>query len=441
MVASYGWYKGQMDQSNVETIEFVDSYTPTGSELESWNVDVDDTGSIKAYIVAPGYVLNDLLASGVVDNTDENEVKVIIAGNGSGGIFANEDSSCMFGHWCEKGSMDEHTNLRNLTKIEGLSILDTSNVTDMSFMFAESYVITLDLSSFDTSNVTNMRGMFNRSAATIGYARTQEDADRLNASSGKPSTLTFVVPCSSQKFSYQNIVSSFDINEEACKTIFVGKGFTADKAETLCTGGELDGLTMKELINEGWESASELGKAGVISNVQYSDEIVITNYNNTCPKDVVIPSKIDNKTVITIGGEAFSFNQLTSVTIPNSVTTIGSAAFSFNQLTSVTIPNSVTTIGHHAFSSNQLTSVTIPDSVTSIGNYAFFDNQLTSVTIPNSVTTIGKSAFYKSSSSNPSLTSIINTTGISFDWNYIITGSSGTSSVTGTYNDVSVTSE
>ncbi len=97
--------------------------------------------------------------------------------------------------------------------------------------------------------------------------------------------------------------------------------------------------------------------------------------------------------VISIGGLAFTSNQLTSVTIPNYVTSIGYAAFLSNQLTSVTIPNSVTSIGDSAFSDNQLESVTIPDSITSIGNYVFSGNQLTSVTIPNGVTSIGVAAF------------------------------------------------
>ena len=114
-------------------------------------------------------------------------------------------------------------------------------------------------------------------------------------------------------------------------------------------------------------------------------------------------------------------------------------------ITSVTIPNSVTSIGKSAFSSNQLTSVTIPDSVTSIGSYAFSSNQLTSVTIPNSVTSIGSCAFLKKSFSNPNLTKIINKTGKSFDWGYIVNGSSGYNFVTGTvvnsYGNVEVVSE
>ena len=74
-----------------------------------------------------------------------------------------------------------------------LSSFDTSNVADMSNMFMESATTILDLSSFDTSKVTDMRWMFLGSKATTGYARTQEDADRFNASSSKPSGLTFVV--------------------------------------------------------------------------------------------------------------------------------------------------------------------------------------------------------------------------------------------------------
>ena len=80
------------------------------------------------------------------------------------------------------------------TEIKGLENFNTSKVTNMSYMFSQSKVTTLNLSSFDTSNGTNMNMMFDSSKATTGYARTQEDADRFNASTtSRPSGLTFVV--------------------------------------------------------------------------------------------------------------------------------------------------------------------------------------------------------------------------------------------------------
>ena len=117
----------------------------------------------------------------------------------------------------------------------------------------------------------------------------------------------------------------------------------------------------------------------------------ITGYSGK--KQVVIPSTKKGVSVTEIGSFAFSNNQLTSITIPNSVTSIGDDAFSYNQLTSITIPNSVTLIGGDAFSGNQLTSITIPNGVTYIGDGAFSNNQLTSVVIPDSVTSIGIYAF------------------------------------------------
>lgn len=69
--------------------------------------------------------------------------------------------------------------------------------------------------------------------------------------------------------------------------------------------------------------------------------------------------------------------------------------FSNKPIKNLTIGENVTTIGSSAFRGcSSLTSVTIPNSVTSIGNSAFSGcSSLASVTIPNSVTTIGDYAF------------------------------------------------
>lgn len=53
-------------------------------------------------------------------------------------------------------------NCQKLTTIKGIASLPTSNVTNMSNMFAYCYVLpSIDLSGFSTSNVTKMAGMFN----------------------------------------------------------------------------------------------------------------------------------------------------------------------------------------------------------------------------------------------------------------------------------------
>ena len=101
--------------------------------------------------------------------------------------------------------------------------------------------------------------------------------------------------------------------------------------------------------------------------------------------DVVIPSSVvyqgNTYSVTSIGSWAFAFcDDLTSVTIPNSVTYIGDDAFQECSLTSITIPNSVTDIRFEAFRNCGLTSVTIPSSVRSIGYGAFFGCNLTTIT-------------------------------------------------------------
>jgi hypothetical protein len=134
--------------------------------------------------------------------------------------------------------------------------------------------------------------------------------------------------------------------------------------------------------------------------------IYIYNYQGTAT-DIVLPSKIQGKTVTRISDGALSksahgtYVDLTSVIIPDSVTIIKSQAFEGANLSSIIIPDSVVSMGDkgvfqgRVFMGNtSLTSVTIPPSVTTIGESAFQSwKSLTSIDIPNSVTAIGKSAF------------------------------------------------
>lgn len=92
--------------------------------------------------------------------------------------------------------------------------------------------------------------------------------------------------------------------------------------------------------------------------------------------DLVVPEKIDGKTVTMLARGAF-YNQanLKSITLPKTLTYIKGCAFwGCTSLESVVIPDGVSTIEEYAFAEcYSLKSVTIPKSVTSIGRELFYD--------------------------------------------------------------------
>ena len=100
--------------------------------VESWDVSEASDGSVMAYVED--------------DGTGNSTYKLTIGGKG--GIIANES---MIGYF---------DGFEKMTSID-LSVLDTSEVTNMRGMFAGcSQLTSLNVSNFDTSNVTNMDFMF-----------------------------------------------------------------------------------------------------------------------------------------------------------------------------------------------------------------------------------------------------------------------------------------
>ena len=157
--------------------------------------------------------------------------------------------------------------------------------------------------------------------------------------------------------------------------------------------------------------------------------------------EIEIPSELNGHKVITIGSGAFYGNQnVTSVTIPDTVETIGSSAFNgcmkleyiyipttlweiypdaftdtpwleslkdkefvivgdsvlldYNGTRStVVIPNTVKHISAAFYGNETIKDVTIPDSVFTIGCAAFASSTISRVEIGNKVVSIGDSAF------------------------------------------------
>ncbi len=78
-------------------------------------------------------------------------------------------------------------------KVLDLSAMDVSSVVHMSSMFDGAKATVIDLSGWNMRNVYYTNTMFADALATTGYARTKQDADKLNKSTDKPLGLTFTV--------------------------------------------------------------------------------------------------------------------------------------------------------------------------------------------------------------------------------------------------------
>lgn len=114
---------------------------------------------------------------------------------------------------------------------------------------------------------------------------------------------------------------------------------------------------------------------------------------------ITIPSSVvyngASYTVTSLRSEVFYNQNITSISIPNTVTKIGNWAFNWcRSLSSIELPNSVTTVGQGAFSYSNISSVNLGKGLQTIGIDAFYGcSNLTSLTIPASVTSIGDGAF------------------------------------------------
>ncbi|MDR0623387.1 MAG: leucine-rich repeat protein [Treponema sp.] len=159
--------------------------------------------------------------------------------------------------------------------------------------------------------------------------------------------------------------------------------------ETAAAGG---GITLTRYLGSGTEVAAP-GEAVAGDGTRFP-VVGIRGAFNGCENltSITLPDSVTY-----IGDSAFAgCINLTAITLPEGVTSIGNSVFSgCTSLTSITLPDSVTSIGDSVFSGcTNLTSVKLPKGVTSIGNWTFkCCENLTSIKLPGGVTTIGDNAF------------------------------------------------
>lgn len=118
-------------RSIITEIEIMDSYTPDSSVtvVDSWDASAAKDGSITCYVIG---------------------TKLIIAGNATGYIYANENSNKAF------------ATFTGMTTFNGLHLLKTDNVINMSEMFTTCIKLTAitGLSEWNVGNVNDMSKMF-----------------------------------------------------------------------------------------------------------------------------------------------------------------------------------------------------------------------------------------------------------------------------------------
>lgn len=110
---------------------------------------------------------------------------------------------------------------------------------------------------------------------------------------------------------------------------------------------------------DSWTDPS--GSGLVLEYTVVDDGVSITKITNA-PSTLIIPSKIDEKSVVAIGESVYSSEEYTSLLIPASVTSIGNGAFADGKLSSITMEGATPcTLGTNAFGAfSSYSSIYIP---------------------------------------------------------------------------------
>ena len=181
------------------------------------------------------------------------------------------------------------------------------------------------------------------------------------------------------------ILDTSDVGIASCVAFFESEwgpsdhqGFyNGETYEKICDGtGTMWGGTFVEWYNDGgFEWHDRFVENNVLNYIEHPQCIEITNYDETCGTDVIIPSTIEGLPVTRIADASrnsspFGDKGITSVNFPNTLKYIGDNSFDISGLTEVIIPESVVSIGRYAFAGNPLVNVNIKGNPV-LGNSSF----------------------------------------------------------------------
>ena len=199
----------QLDTSNVVSMEGMFNFSTTPEHLDLSGFDTSNLDNMRYMLGTNNSKTVDLSSFNTKNVTNmaglfhqSNFEELDLSNFDTSNVF---DMANMFSNTYRLTNLDLSTfNTSNVDSMIGmfngsnvrsvdLSSFDTKNVRNMNLMFNATLIEKLDLSSFELREDVDLRYMFSGTSATIGYAKNQETANRLNSSIGKPSTITFFV--------------------------------------------------------------------------------------------------------------------------------------------------------------------------------------------------------------------------------------------------------
>lgn len=134
-----------------------------------------------------------------------------------------------------------------------------------------------------------------------------------------------------------------------------------------------------------------------------NETIEIIACKDQLPAEIVFPSYIDGKKVVSIGSAVLGAAKtkgaerlrVESVHLPQGITSIGSSVFAgCKALKEVVLSKGLSSIGDNAFQNcKALTNISIPDSVSYIGSGAFSGSNIQSIVLPGGIGNVPEDAF------------------------------------------------
>ncbi|MFC6255272.1 leucine-rich repeat protein [Secundilactobacillus hailunensis] len=386
--------------SKIKQLQFGDSASVSNSKVETIGADAFSGNQISGTVTIPGSVTS--IGDRAFANNDITGVNL-----GKGVQTIGNDA------FSRNISTDSHNNISTVIIPDSVTSIGTwafanDNITQLQFGDPASdsnvKIETIGNGAFSGNNISGIVTI-PKSVESIG----QYGFDSKTTVVAKDAAGNYWIPStdSNGKLTFTQLTDyNYDSNDNGTYTVTGYTGSLQQYLGTTSKDGSINGLTLPDTYNG--KSVTAIGDAafaGYVGN-KISGAVTIPDTVIQIGKDAFTQNNISTvklgSGVQVIGDDAFSINQINAVTIPNSVISIGTRAFAENQITGLKLGDSVQTIGDDAFardkrqsdSNNQISgTVVIPDSVTSIGARSFANNDISGLTLGNQVQTISDDAF------------------------------------------------